>query len=395
MDVLFLAHSYPRGPGDAAGSFLLRLAQALRGEDVAVRVIAPSAPGLAAYEELGGIPVHRYRYAPARHETLAYGGNMAQQVRASWSARLAMTSFLGAGLRRAVQVRRQYRPALIHAHWWFPGGLVGSWLSGMSRLPLVTTLHGTDLRIARDIRLSRPAFRSVMRASAAVTTVSSWLAREVEVLLPGVGPTVAPMPVATELFHPGGARDAHRLLFVGRLSEQKGVEYLLRALATHLPALSLDVIGDGPDRERLRRLAGELGVAGRVHWLGALPQPELAAHYRRAAAVVVPSNEEGLGLVAVEAMLSGAAVVGFDSGGLRDVLEHDRTGILVPVNDADALGSALVELLAEGAAARRLALGEAGRLQALATFAPEPVARRYATIYRAVAAHAGRERADA
>lgn len=395
MDVLFLAHSYPRGPGDAAGSFLLRLAQSLRDEDVSVRVVAPAAPGLAPYEELGGIPVHRYRYAPAAYETLAYGGNMAQLVRTSWSSRVALLSFLGAGFRTGVRVRRQYTPALVHGHWWFPGGLVGSWLAGLSHLPLVTTIHGTDLRIARDVGVARPAFRRVIGASAAVTAVSHWLADEVETLVPGSRPTVAPMPVATELFHAGGARHPGRLLFVGRLTVQKGVAHLLRALAGYLPAATLDVIGDGPEREALERQAGELGVSHRVRWLGALPQPELADHYRSAAAVVVPSHEEGLGLVAVEAMLSETPVVAFDSGGLRDVIQNGRTGILVPANDSDALGAALASLLTDAAASHRAALGEAARLYALGSFAPESVARRYATLYRTVGEQARRERRQA
>ncbi|HEX6629897.1 MAG TPA: glycosyltransferase family 4 protein [Gemmatimonadaceae bacterium] len=384
MDVLFLAHSYPRHEGDLAGSFLLRLAQALRGEDVRVRVVAPAAPDLPDYEELGGIPVHRYRYAPRRYETLAYGGNMAALVRASWSARLALVGFMGASFRRAVQVRREHRPQLVHAHWWFPGGVVGSWLSGLAHLPLVTTMHGTDLRIARDVAIARAPFRRVMQASAEVTAVSSWLAGEAATLMPeGRRPVVAPMPVATELFSSDGAARGDGLLFVGRLTEQKGVDKLLHALAQQRAPARLDVVGDGPEADALRTLAGELGLADRVRWHGALPQDRLPEHYQRAAALVVPSRDEGLGLVAVEAMLSGTPVVAFDSGGLRDLVQHDRTGVLVPQDDVRALAASLDELLDDGAAERRTRLGEAGRLFALGAFSPESAARRYAGIYRA------------
>ncbi|HEU4631180.1 MAG TPA: glycosyltransferase [Gemmatimonadaceae bacterium] len=388
MDVLFLAHSYPRHDGDLAGSFLLKLAQALRAEDVRVRVVAPAAAGLAPFEELGGVPVHRFHYAPRRYETLAYGGNMAALVRASWSARLALVGFMGANFSRAVQVRREHHPQLLHAHWWFPGGVVGSWLSGLAHLPLVTTMHGTDLRIARDVPIARSPFRRVMQASAEVTAVSSWLADEAAALLPeGRRPIVAPMPVATELFSSDGIPpgDEHRdaLLYVGRLSEQKGVDKLLRALARQRVPSRLDVVGDGAEADALRQLAGELGIADRVRWHGALPQDRLPEHYRRAAALVVPSRDEGLGLVAVEAMLCGTPVVAFDSGGVRDVVQHDRTGVLVPQDDVDALAASLDELLDAGAAERRARLGEAGRLFALGAFSPESAARRYAGIYRA------------
>ena len=83
MRVVFVAHSYPRHEDDMAGSFLLRLARALRGKGVDVRVVAPSARGLATADEFDGIRVERYRYAPRALETLAYTGTMADAVRAS------------------------------------------------------------------------------------------------------------------------------------------------------------------------------------------------------------------------------------------------------------------------------------------------------------------------
>jgi glycosyltransferase involved in cell wall biosynthesis len=190
------------------------------------------------------------------------------------------------------------------------------------------------------------------------------------------------MPVATELFSPDGATPRRNLLFVGRLNAQKGVEHLLQAVAAMKTRADLDVVGDGPNREALERLAGELSIGDRVRWHGQLPQPELATMYRRAAAVVVPSIDEGLGLVAVEALLCEAPVVAFDSGGLRDIIQHEKTGLLVAPGDRSALAGALDDLLTrEG---RGADLGRAGRLYALSTFAPESAARRYAGIYRQV-----------
>jgi glycosyltransferase involved in cell wall biosynthesis len=161
------------------------------------------------------------------------------------------------------------------------------------------------------------------------------------------------------------------------------VDHLLRALAAMRSPATLDVVGDGAEAAPLRRLAAELGVGDRVRWLGVLPQFELVDHYRRAAALVVPSRDEGLGLVAVEAMLARTPVVAFDSGGLRDVVRHGETGLLVPLDNEAALARALDDLLADAAAERRARLGAAGRSAALERFAPESVARRYADVYRA------------
>ncbi|HVX38960.1 MAG TPA: glycosyltransferase [Gemmatimonadaceae bacterium] len=385
MKVLFLTHSFPRHSGDAAGSFVLRLAMALRTEGIDTSVVAPSAPDLSGRESLDGIEVDRFHYAPRRFETLAYTGTMAEQVKSSWGAKVTMLGFLGAEFRASVHARRTFQPDVVHAHWWFPNGLVGTWLSRMANKPLVTTLHGTDVRLARAVAFARPGFRHVMQHSAAVTAVSRWLAAEAQEIVSAPAPTVAPMPVAVELFTPGGSREHKRLLFVGRLNKQKGIEVLLHALS-RIPddSVKLDIVGDGEDREALRELARALGIGERVEWHGALPQQALAEYYRRAAALVVPSVGEGLGLVAVEAQLCETPVVAFESGGLPDIVQHDRTGILVPEVDAGALAAAIVSLLERDD--RGAALGAAGRLHALATFAPESVARRYADIYRAAIA---------
>lgn len=383
MRVLFVTHSYPRHVGDAPGSFLLRLARALRDVDVDVRVLAPAAAGLARRESIDGIDVARVRYGPRSWETLAYGGEMAEQVRATWRGRLALAGLLAATA--GATMLRARRVDVVHAHWWFPGGLSVAPAAAALRVPLVTTLHGTDVRIARDVAPARAAFRRVLGASAAVTAVSRWLAERTTELAPAAHPVVAPMPVATELFAPGGEQGRDGLLFVGRLTAQKGVDRLLRTLTVMRRDTALTVVGDGPERASLHALAGELGIADRVTWLGALAQPALAEHYRRAAALVVPSHEEGLGLVAVEAALCGTPVVAFDSGGLRDVVHDGETGLLVPPGDVGALAVALDALLADGAADRRARLGAVARERALASFAPESVAARYANIYRAVA----------
>ena len=383
MNVLFLTHNFPRDDGDPAGSFIFRLAKALGSEGVSVRVVAPGAPGLASHESMGGVQVDRFRYAPRRFETLAYGGNMAEQVRDTWSARFTLVGFLGAEFQAGIHAKREFHPALVHAHWWFPNGLAGTWVARMGGVPLVTTLHGTDVRMARNISVSRPAFRHVLQQSAVVTAVSRWLATEAQSIVSIRPPLVAPMPVATDLFEPGprGQR-TNRLLFVGRLMPQKGIEILIDALAALPAGIELDVVGDGPDRAALAQRIGDLGVAHRVRFHGAVKQFQLPAFYQRAGALVVPSSEEGLGLVAVEAQLCETPVVAFDSGGLPDVVQHDRTGILVQERRPDTLAAAIIRLLDRDD--RGAALGEAGRLHALATFAPESVARRYADIYRSV-----------
>src|SRR6266487_5155077 len=167
--VVFAAHAFPRDEHDPTGGFLLRLARALRDHGIEVTAVAPSAPGLAAGEELDGIEVRRYRYAPRRAETLAYTGAMHTRA-SSPSGMLALAGLLASG---TLALRRAGAEAdLVHAHWWFPGGVQAL---AAGKRPLVTTMHGTDVRLARSRPAARAACARVLRASAAITTVSTWL----------------------------------------------------------------------------------------------------------------------------------------------------------------------------------------------------------------------------
>jgi glycosyltransferase involved in cell wall biosynthesis len=386
--VLFLAHAYPRHAGDPVGSFVANLALALRAHDVDVTVSAPSAPGLATFEELDGIPVHRFRYAPERRETLAYTGTMGTQVRDSLAGKAAMASYLLAATRAANRLARRARYDLVHAHWWFPAGVVAVGLRALDDVPFVVTLHGSDIRLADSFPGGRALFRGVARRAGAVTAVSTWLARDAERLAPASRVIVAPMPVLSGLFHPGDGREDDLLLFVGKLTEQKGLARLLRAMARMRARPRLAVVGAGRvDDAPLRRLAEEQGLADRIEWLPLLPQVELAAQYRRAAIHVVPALDEGLGLTAVESLLSETPVVGFGSGGLPDIVPDGVGGRLVPPGDEAALADALDALLADPAA--RATLGVAGRDYVERRFGSDAAAERYLDIYRAAAPRSG------
>jgi glycosyltransferase involved in cell wall biosynthesis len=386
--VVFAAHAFPRHPGDLTGGFLLRLAQALRDHGIEVTAVAPSAAGLPAREDLDGIEVRRYRYAPRRLETLAYTGAMHARA-ANPGGALALAGLLGAGtlaLRRAVAGTDA---GLVHAHWWFPAGVQALW---SRRRPLVTTLHGTDVRLARSRPAARAACARVLRASARITAVSSWLAAEAASIAPDCADRirVAPMPVDDAVFSVNGQaqggdldRGAGELLFVGRLDRQKGLDVALRALAAlHGDpgrALRLRVVGSGPDEAALRDLATELGIADRIRWESTLPLETLADRYRYATALLVPGADEGLGLVAVEAQLCGTPVIAAASGGLLDVVANNKTGRTFPPGQAAALAQVIEEVVTGPAAAASLAA--TARERAAARFSTHAAASAYAAIY--------------
>src|SRR3981081_1283674 len=128
LRVLFLAHAYPRFAGDPVGSFVHNLAVALRDEGIEVSVVAPGAPSVPIRAVIDGVEIHRFRYAPRRFETLAYTGTMSSQVSGGLGGKLAMAAFLAGSLMASWRIARGARVDIVHAHWWFPGGLTARWL---------------------------------------------------------------------------------------------------------------------------------------------------------------------------------------------------------------------------------------------------------------------------
>ncbi|MBL0939725.1 MAG: glycosyltransferase [Gemmatimonadaceae bacterium] len=384
--LLFVTHNVPRFTGDAAGSFVLRLAVALRDAGAHVDILAPGAPGLAAHDELEGIDIERVAYARDDHMTLAYTGTMAEAVKGSWSGRLAFMQLLWA-MRRATaravsRARRAGTPYdVVHVHWWFPSGLALLGLSGATLPPRVITMHGSDVRLGAGLAPAHPIMRAVLKGAAVRTAVSSWLAATAS-RIAGVPVDVSPMPVDIRLFDAAHAQPAARrgVLFVGRLNAQKGIGDLLESMAAPQCAhLALDIVGDGPDEQSLRARATALGLDKRITWHGRLSQQDLAPRYRQAEVVVIPSRGEGLGLVAVEAQLCGTPVIAYADAGLLDVVQPAHGGTLVPPGDIAALSSAIAAVVSSHDVANTR--GESARQHMLTTFSPAAVAERYLSHY--------------
>lgn len=395
--VLFVTHNVPRAPGDVAGSFVLRLAVALQAAGVRVDIIAPGAAGLNSIDELEGVRISRVRYASDARMTLAYTGTMAEVVKGSWSGRVALIQLMW-HLRRATQraladARQAGDPYThVHAHWWFPSALALRGALGAESPPLCITMHGSDVRLAERTPAAHPLMRAVLTGAAMCTTVSSWLADSAHRIAPAARIVIAPMPVNDRLFsdahrdseRPSGTPQRDGVLFVGRFNAQKGVADLLEALATpQLAAHRLILVGDGPDRDALQARAVALGMAHRITWLGMLTPAALAEQYRAAALVAMPSRQEGLGLVAVEAQLCGTPVVAYAEGGLLDVVRPEHGGTLVTAGDREALATAIARLMDD--ADMRAQMGALGRAFVESRFTPSAVAEHYLELYREVA----------
>src|SRR5207302_3693394 len=148
------------------------------------------------------------------------------------------------------------------------------------------------------------------------------------------------------------------ILYMGRLTPQKCVDVIVRAMPTVLrsfPDARLDIIGQGPDRTRLERLAWALRLTSSIRFHGYLPGPVRDQRASQAWVAVCPSAFEGWGVTCVEAGARGLPVIASNVHGLRDSVRDGETGILVPHGDAAALAQALVALLGDEYRRREMA----------------------------------------
>jgi glycosyltransferase involved in cell wall biosynthesis len=343
---------------------LLLLLPALRerGYDVRLAMLHEDEPGAAEFASRlreSGVPVDELRFR-------------------------AVAAPLEVG--RLARLMRRHAPEIVHTHL-VHADFLGLPAGRAAGVPvLASTKHGFNA--FRDRRAFAAADRRVSGLADLHIAISAGLARYLaeregldeerfEIVHYGIvaGPEPPPPP------------GAPRLAVVGRLVPIKGHATLFEAFAAarlRVPGLTLEVAGDGPLDAELREAAVRHGVADAVTFLGRVAPA--APVFERAELVVVPSLGEGFGMVALEAMERGRAVVASAVGGLPEIVEDGRTGLLVPTADAGALAAAIVELASDPA--RTAAMGAAGRERAVAAFAQTRCTDRTDALYRAALAEA-------
>jgi len=292
----------------------------------------------------------------------------------------------GGGQGALVREVRRLRPDVVHTHL-VHADVYGAVAAALAGARVVSTKHNDDpFRIGpyrfveRAITLRTERVIAITEALARFTVERVGLpARKVTVIHYGLDEPPAAWGENRDLGIPAGAAV---VVAVARLVAQKGLDIALRALAVvrreHPDAL-LVVLGEGPERATLERLADELGLAGAVLLPGRVP--DVAAVLRRADVLVHPARWEGFGLALLEAMLCAKPVVASRVSSLPEIVADGETGLLVPPDDPAALAAALARVLGDRELASRL--GVAGLARARSEFSVERMARRTAAVYRA------------
>lgn len=352
MRILTITHNYPRWDGDRAGAFVARLAAETVALGHAVRVVAPHAPGAAMRETQHGVEIVRARYGPDALERVGYTGALREPLRATLLAPLMLPPFIGSLWAVAAREAKNFRPDVVHAHWWMPGG----WIASRMGMPYLITSHGTDVRLLESSfwrRLAAP----VLHGASALTTASEFLARDVGRFFPEIAEkiSVTRMPMDLAMFErsaSAGKVFPPRVLFAGNLIASKGVDVLIDAVAllrARGVACELRLIGTGPEEPRLRALAAERALGDSVTWSPFVSQRELPNEFGAATVTVLVSRgqAEGLGLVLAEALVAGSAVIGTAAGGIPEVVADEQTGLIARDGDATDLARQIERLLTD------------------------------------------------
>ncbi len=369
MRILFIADGFRPQIGGIE-IWLARLVPGMKARGHEVQVIASHADiDLPDRELLEGVAIERFAFRAAIEER-----------------RLDRFGEALAGMKR---VKREFAPDVIHL------GTVG-WSTVFHFLsrdacaaPWLVTL--TQQRLESQTSAGDTVLGRALKSADWVSSVSRAVLDQAIELEPGIEGRSSVdywgMPGPPEALAP--TFDPPRLLCIGRLVPVKGFDLALQALSAlkrRHPDLTLAIGGDGPERPRLERLARESGHGESVSFEGWVSPDHVCARMAAASVVVLPSRQEGLPVVAVEAAWSGRPIVAADVSGMAEVVAHGKTGLLVPPGDRDALARAIDEIVSDPPRARRM--GSEARRLAMERFSVENMMDAFDGLYERLGSRA-------
>lgn len=367
MKLLIVTSNYPRWEGDSTTPFVHNFARELVRQGVQVKVLAPHFVGAKTKAVIDGVEIRRFRYwLPLSGQTVCYQGGALGNLSKNPLNKLKLPTLVLAELMATIKEILFWKPDVVNSHWLLPQGFVAALACKVTNTKHVATVHGGDV-----FALNSPLFRklkkfainnsSLVTVNSSVTEkVTKELAPDAETPLLRLPTGILPLPIldktkTSELSTQLQKESNEKLiLFVGRLSEEKGVRQAIQATANLLETgtmVRLVVIGEGHEKDVFQKLVDELNINQHVDFLGWIENKDIYYYFAACDVFVGPSKKsndgwiEAQGLTFVEAMLAGCPVIGSNSGGIPDAVQNGKTGWLVEPNDPVALQNAIFLVL--------------------------------------------------
>lgn len=390
--VLIIGSTYPRSQDDHQVPWLRETVNRTVAKGRRVHVLASSFRG-GAETPIDGVPVFRFRYAPANRETMTHDEGAPNKAHGLVCQILGMLYILS-GTFKAIRLAAQYRYDVVHVHWPFPHGVMGWLAARLTGAKYIANCHGAELAMGRQKKWIAHALAFALRRADRVICNSSHTRQEIlnvsacpAAIIPYGSTVKIEKPAAKISKRPG---EPIRLLTCGRLIERKGIDILLYALVNVLRHhnVILDITGKGDMEAQWKALAKELHLENVVTFHGFVSNEKLGELYRDCDLYVHPSifdsrgDTEGLGVVLIEALMNQKPVVASGVGGIVDVIHHLQTGLLVEEKIPSDLADAINLLITQPELGQKLA--QNGREFALWHFSWERVITKLDNTYEAL-----------
>ncbi len=361
-NILIFSSTFPRWESDpVTARFVLDLAMELTA-DFNVFVLTPHAPNAQRTETWGNLQIIRFPYFyPLNLQTLIDGTGMISRLQNSLLAKLQAPLFLVFQALALYKTIKKHQIDVVNSHWMIPQGFTAALFKKLLGFKHIVTIHAADIFALRRAWFGRQIASYITKRTDTVYCVSSYNHSMLADLLKFEVPSrVLPMGIHSEFYKPKSdpatARNklglGHRktILYVGKLSEKKGVTYLLQAfdlLNRGTEDAQLIIVGGGFLEKTLKEEAHRLGLDNKVVFAGYQTKENIRAYYQACDVVVIPSiidargETEGLPVVLLEALASGKPVVGTRVGGMPDLIREGENGFLVDPADPKGLAEKL------------------------------------------------------
>jgi glycosyltransferase involved in cell wall biosynthesis len=356
--ILWLTSSFPRFNDDSASIFLRNLAISIQKEKFEIHIVAPDHSVVNDNLQSTGILLHRFQYFfPRSLQRLAYGSGILPNLKNNPLLFFQIPLFFLSMANMTFRTIRNVKPKILHAHWIFPQGFFVVILGKLFKIPVILTSHGSDA-----FGLQSTPLKNIKRWS--IRHCTAWTCNSIATAnafgkdLPK--PHIIPMGINIGIFKSGNEKlldyeipstNSEVILFVGRLYKNKGLHNLITAFSLFTESLkdkaTLWVIGDGIERNSLEALSKSLGLKDKIIFFGHCANDRLPNYYAAADILVIPTTKiEGQGLTILEAFASKTAVIGTKVGGILEMIENGKTGLLVEPDNPHELKLAIEELTA-------------------------------------------------
>lgn len=373
-NILVTATTFPRWKNDTEPNFVFVLSKLLAGYGHKVVALVPHHYKAKKYEVMGDVKIYRFPYfLPYKLQKLCYEGGIFGNIKRYRIALFQLPLLFFFEFFNMIKMIKKEKIDIVHAHWIIPQGFLAYLCKKLFGIPYIVTAHAGDV-----FPLKSSFFRFfsslTIKNSDYCTANSTFTKRELQKISRKKDIKIIPMGVDSNLFTQKNENKNLRkkfvikkefILSVGRLAEKKGIKYLITAMKKvikELPEAKLIIIGDGPERKNLELLTKKLNLDKNIVFTGTIENKYLPEFYVTADLFVGPSiitksgDTEGLGVVFLEALASGTCVVGSNVGGIPDIIEHNKTGLLVRQKDSKQLANAIIKLLSKPKLRERLVL---------------------------------------